>query len=305
MSDSRPRVTIYTDGGADPNPGPGGWGVVLIFESEGKVSTKELSGDAQDTTNNRMELTAAIEALRALKVPCEVEFYADSQYIVRGMTEWLPDWQRTNFKKGKVENADLWRALIAEAERHTIHWRWVKGHNGNKYNERADQLATAAMPRTPEQAEPARSRIYTRVSCVGGVGAWAALIVQPDGERLITGGEPKTTPNRLDLLAAIAALEALADGEPAQFFTANSYLHTGITQWVKGWKKYNWQKKTGGKVQYRDLWERLDALSARHRVRWTLYADENRPADLDGILARLEEPLRQAVEAAQHENDTG
>jgi len=147
MSIDKPTVTIYTDGGCEPNPGAGGWGVVLIFEDpkSGKVHTRELSGGAPDTTNNRMELTAAIEALRALKKPCVVELYTDSEYLRRGITEWMDNWQRTNFKKGTIKNVDLWQTLNAETARHEIHWHWVKGHAGNTYNERVDQLAAAAM----------------------------------------------------------------------------------------------------------------------------------------------------------------
>jgi len=146
QSSSLPRVEIYTDGGCDPNPGPGGWGAVLIHPKK----TLELSGGAPDTTNNRMELTAAIEALRALKQPCAVDFYTDSQYLQKGITEWLPAWKRRGWRKanGKpVLNVELWQTLDDLCSRHEIRWHWVRGHAGNAYNERADQLASAAIPR--------------------------------------------------------------------------------------------------------------------------------------------------------------
>ncbi|MCC7447548.1 MAG: ribonuclease HI [Anaerolineae bacterium] len=150
MSADKPTVTIYTDGGCEPNPGAGGWGVVLIFENpkNGETHTRELFGGALETTNNRMELTAAIEALRALKKPCVVELYTDSEYLRRGITEWMDNWQRTNFKKGTIKNVDLWQTLNAEAARHEIHWHWVKGHAGNTYNERVDQLAAQGRPQS-------------------------------------------------------------------------------------------------------------------------------------------------------------
>jgi len=140
MSEDDKHVVIYTDGGCDPNPGVGGWGAILLH---GKHK-KELSGGAPESTNNRMEMTAAIEALRALKRPCTVALHTDSQYLQKGITEWMPSWKRKNWKKsdGKpVLNKDLWQALEAEVARHTVKWHWLKGHAGNEYNERCDELA--------------------------------------------------------------------------------------------------------------------------------------------------------------------
>ena len=154
------QVTIYTDGGAAPNPGPGGWAAVLIAQG----AEKELSGAEPHTTNNRMELTAAVEALRALKQPCAVEFYTDSQYLQRGITEWLPGWRARGWSRGRQEiaNLDLWQALDAETRRHQITWHWVTGHAGDRYNERVDRLATEAReriappPQRPDDAIPSR-----------------------------------------------------------------------------------------------------------------------------------------------------
>lgn len=140
---TKPFVTIYTDGSARPNPGPGGWAALLIY---GGVE-KALSGGEKETTNNRMELTAACEALEALNRPCEVELYTDSEYLKMGITTWLPAWTRRNWRtsNGKpVLNQDLWERLYAAAQRHTVSWEWTRGHAGNIYNERADQLAAQA-----------------------------------------------------------------------------------------------------------------------------------------------------------------
>jgi len=139
----RDTVVIYTDGGCEPNPGVGGWGAVLLCRGR----MRELSGGDPRTTNNRMELTAAIEALAALKRPCRVELYTDSEYVRRGITEWLPGWKRRNWRRrtGPVLNEDLWRRLDTEAARHTVTWRWVRGHTGNPLNERCDELAGAAI----------------------------------------------------------------------------------------------------------------------------------------------------------------
>jgi ribonuclease HI len=136
-----PRVVIYTDGACKRNPnGPGGWGVVLASGPH----RKELYGGSPATTNNRMELTAVIEALTALKGPSRVELFTDSEYVRKGITEWIHNWKKrgwTTADKKPVKNSDLWRALDDATRRHRIKWRWVKGHNGDPGNERADALA--------------------------------------------------------------------------------------------------------------------------------------------------------------------
>lgn len=139
-------ITIYTDGGCKPNPGAGGWGAVLIYDQHRKT----LSGGAEQTTNNQMELTAAIEALEALKEPCRVHLYTDSQYVRKGITEWIENWARNGWKtaaKKSVKNQALWQRLHAATERHDITWHWVKGHAGDEYNEMVDQLAAEARQR--------------------------------------------------------------------------------------------------------------------------------------------------------------
>jgi ribonuclease HI len=144
----RPEVTIYTDGGSDPNPGPGGWAALLMMRrADGSLHTRELSGNDPDTTNNRMELTAAIEALHALTRPCSVTLHTDSEYLKNGITRWLYNWIANGWrtsKKEPVKNQDLWQALHAEIQRHEIKWEWVKGHAGNEYNEHVDRLVAAA-----------------------------------------------------------------------------------------------------------------------------------------------------------------
>jgi ribonuclease HI len=136
-------VTVYTDGGCVPNPGVGGWAAVLLSGAR----RREISGGERDSTNNRMELTAAIEALEALKSPCDVALHTDSEYLKKGFTEWLPRWRKNGWKtrSGAVKNADLWRRLDEQVARHRVKWKWVRGHSGDAENERCDELVREAI----------------------------------------------------------------------------------------------------------------------------------------------------------------
>lgn len=137
-------VTIHTDGACSGNPGPGGWGAVMQFNG----TVKELKGGAALTTNNQMELMAAIESLNALKRPCTVALYTDSSYVKDGLTKWIFNWKRNGWKtaaKKPVKNVELWQALDAAVQRHEIEWHWLKGHAGDEMNERADTLANEGM----------------------------------------------------------------------------------------------------------------------------------------------------------------
>ena len=138
------EVTIYTDGACSGNPGPGGWGAVLLYGEH----EKEINGFEPETTNNRMELMAAIEALKSLTKPCKVELHTDSTYVQKGITEWIKGWKAKGWKnsqKKPVKNADLWQELDKINAYHDVSWHWVKGHAGHPLNERADELATRAI----------------------------------------------------------------------------------------------------------------------------------------------------------------
>ena len=151
-------VTIYTDGGCRGNPGPGGWGAVLVSGRR----KKEMSGGEPATTNNRMELTAAIRALEALKRPCEVTIYTDSQYLRQGIMKWVAGWKRNGWmtlKKQPVKNRDLWMALDEFAGRHKVLWRWLRGHAGHEGNERCDALANAVMDEICRRHSPAELQV--------------------------------------------------------------------------------------------------------------------------------------------------
>ena len=144
MGEDQKKVTIYTDGACSGNPGPGGWGAILIYGDH----RKELKGGEAETTNNRMELTAALRALDALNGPCSVDLHTDSNYLRDGITSWIKKWKKNGWKtasKKPVKNADLWHSLDEARERHDMRWHWVKGHAGHPENERADELARSGM----------------------------------------------------------------------------------------------------------------------------------------------------------------
>lgn len=142
-----PKVLIYTDGACSGNPGPGGWGAVLMYGDKRKT----MCGGELATTNNRMELMGAIQALEVLNKPCKVELHTDSQYVMKGVTQWIHGWKARGWKtadKSPVKNEDLWKRLDAARARHDVDWRWVKGHAGHEFNEEADELARRGLKET-------------------------------------------------------------------------------------------------------------------------------------------------------------
>ena len=158
MNAAPPHVVIHTDGACSGNPGPGGWGAILSYGDH----EKELKGGEANTTNNRMELMAAISALEALKKPCRVDLHTDSQYLRNGIMSWINQWKRNGWRtadKKPVKNVDLWQRLETALERHTVRWHWVRGHVGHAQNERADQLARDGLH---------EARSGTRGAAVGG-----------------------------------------------------------------------------------------------------------------------------------------
>jgi len=159
-------VIIYTDGACKGNPGPGGWAAILHHDRSAKV----LRGGASDTTNNRMELRAAIEALRALERSCIVHLHTDSEYLRRGITEWLPRWRQNGWRtvaRKRVKNQDLWLALLEAQEPHDVHWHWVKGHAGDPGNMRADRLACSAINDIGRKAMPDHEPLGEQLSLPG------------------------------------------------------------------------------------------------------------------------------------------
>jgi ribonuclease HI len=166
------KVTIFSDGACEGNPGPGGWAAILSYGE----AVKEVAGGELATTNNRMELMAAIEALRALKVPCEVEFFTDSKYVQNGISQWIKRWKARGWitsQKLPVKNEDLWRHLDQERSRHRIVWQWVRGHAGHRENERCDTLAREEISKLKKTSDPARLaqalRLFNAKNNIGAV----------------------------------------------------------------------------------------------------------------------------------------
>lgn len=291
------RYHVYTDGGADPNPGPGGWGAVVIDQETG--GTSELSGAEARSTNNRMELTAAIRALESVPEGAPIDLYTDSIYVKKGITEWLRGWIARGWKRktGKLQNEDLWRRLAELTASRNVSWHWLKGHSGHRHNERADALATAAIrgqrreSRDSRREEPADLHVLLRVSSGAGGGGWAALVRGPEGGEgegeVRSGAVRGASPNELDVLAAAAVLEALPEGARVAVHTGSDYLRNGATKWLPSWRQRGWTTKAGTPVRNREAWERLAAVLARRRVSWPSIKERTPPGWRDlGKLAR-------------------
>lgn len=258
----RPHITIYTDGGASPNPGPGGWGAVLIHPQK----TRELSDGDPHTTNNRMELTAAIESLRALTRPCVIELYTDSQYLRRGITQWIYSWIERDWNG--VANADLWQELHELQAKHEIHWHWVAGHTGETHNERAHELASAAIPHVEAVPQADMTLVYLRFAGpekgANGKCGWAVAIVRDDETETIVGSAADVPINRGVLLAIQDVLLQLSPDEAIQFFVKQDYVYNGMTGWMKTWAREGWTRN----IKHKDLWMALHEQVAGRSIVW-------------------------------------
>jgi ribonuclease HI len=292
-----PEVIIYTDGACDPNPGPGGWAALLRFGDH----EKELTGANPDTTNNRMELQAVIAALDALKRPCRVRLHTDSEYVQKGVTEWMARWKAKGWKK--VANRDLWEALDASQQRHQIEWEWVRGHAGDPLNERVDRLAVSMIPRsTLPLDDPDATHLFTGVSCLGtdGPGGWAVIVRSGEATQSLSGYEAHTSANRLQLLAAAEGLKASPAEALIHLYTPSDYVVNGAQFSLLIWATHHWRKKHGEPVRNKDLWEMILAALQTRRVIWHSLKSEARPDE-----SRQAEELAQRVARQEKGADEG
>ena len=280
------KITIYTDGGCRPNPGPGGWGVVLLYPGR---EPEELSGAEEKTTNNRMELQAAIEAMRALDEPHEIDLHTDSQYLRKGMSSWIEGWKRRGWKTASgapVQNADLWRQLEAEIERHVVQWFWTRGHSGDRWNERADELASAAIPRDIELVdEPGAALVVLAVAYSGKKkrGAWAALLRFGEFEKDLSGVIEGGTANQMHIVGAIRALEAFHRRVRMHVYTTSDYLKDGASSWLGAWRARGWKTREGKQVSHRDAWQLLERQVGRHQIVWHVLGSGDDVEEMVGV----------------------
>jgi ribonuclease HI len=297
-----PQVTIYTDGACKPNPGPGGWAAVLLYPDP---PPRELVGSDPETTNNRMELRAALEALLSLAETHHVELYTDSQYLRRGITEWLPSWQERDWQttvNTDVKNQELWEALAEQLKRHRVTWHWTKGHAGDQWNERADALARSAIPAPPLPLDDDQAiHIFTAASYLGRekVGGWGVLLRYRDRTRTLSGSVRDTTGNRMHIRAAIEGLRALKRPLPIHLYTTSGYLKDGATIWVKSWPDRDWLTKEGRSVRNRDLWEALANLTQEHEINWHVVSKRDAPPEMAQAKQLSSQAARSSIELKQ------
>ncbi len=270
------EVVIYTDGACSPNPGTGGWGAVLL---KGDRLLKEMSGREEDTTNNRMELTAALRGLQVLEESHRVTVVTDSAYVKNGISSWIHGWRRRGWltaDRQPVKNRDLWEALAEEIKRHRLTWKWVKGHSLDQWNERADALAVAARKQTT--SEPARVsaagcdenciRIYSGITYAPSrqLGSWALLLSFRQHVKMMGGVEQGSSANQLHLRAAIEGISALKRPLPVILYTTSGYLRDGISRWLAGWLEREWSTHEGNSVRHQALWQQLASLLDQYEV---------------------------------------
>ena len=282
-SSNRVTVHIYTDGACEGNPGSGGWAALLQRDG----NTKELSGGELETTNNRMELQAAVRALQSLQRPYSVHLHTDSKYLRLGMTEWLPTWISHGWLTAQhrpVKNRDLWEELHRLARIHEIEWHWVKAHAGNPLNERVDALARQAIRRGPVEAPSERAtEIYVKASCRGarGSGGWAVVCVRGGRSRERSGAESDTTANRMEIRAAIEGLRSCRRDPLVRVQTSSRYLYDGVTRWMVDWARRAWKTQAGRPVRNQDLWAELNRLTGNREVHWHLLGKTKRPPEAE------------------------
>ncbi len=292
-------VTVYTDGACDPNPGPGGWAAILLAPAGGSEHRKVLTGSDPDTTNNRMELTAVISALTALKRRCQVRLHTDSSYVQKGVTEHLAGWKARGWRtsdKRSVANRDLWESLDSVLGQHEVEWLWVKGHAGDPLNEECDRLAVAAIPRPAAAVVAADAiTICTGASCLGnGPGGWAAVLRQGDEVWEVSGREDRCSANALHLLAIERGLSLVPAGTQAQVVTPSDYAAQGGERWARAWAAAGWRTREGGEVKNRELWEAILDQARELKITWRSLKTFGRTEDAQ----RAEQLAREAARAA-------
>ncbi len=268
------QITIYTDGACDIHAEnrPGGWAAILRAVDENGKLLKEtvISGGAENTTNNQMELTAVIEGLNLLKRNSAVTVITDSRYVINIATR----------KNKVVKNKSLWREYRRAADGHYIEWEFVAGHSGNELNERCDRLAVLEKNRRAQRSsergesplviEDGMTGVFlsTRYAAKAKATSWAAIILLGESERELSGRLAKTSELEGTLIGAIKSLESLPEAKRVVVLTAQEYLSKGMNLWLAGWLAKGWKTKGGETVKYRRHWERLNDLRAGRQLQF-------------------------------------
>lgn len=279
-------MQIYTDGSCSPNPGPGGWAAVLLFDQGNKIV--ELQGTENQSTNNRMELTAALKALESLEGNNDVEVLTDSRYLQRGISEWLVKWKKNGWVTAEgypVKNRDLWQTFSTQLERHNITWTWIKGHNKNSWNERADTLATVvrqSLNKSTSTYDPSGVHLFAGVTWKHSKasGAWAVVLNYGSHYKVLGGARENTTANRLYLHAVIEGILCLKRTIPVYIYTRSGYLRDGLEVWLEGWRTRNWLTRDGTAVSNVELWRQLSKLKEKYSIKIISVSSENPPCQL-------------------------
>jgi len=243
---------------------------VVILPDKGKK--RELSGKVSETTNNRMELQAALSALQALSCTTSVTLYTDSKYVQNGISKWISNWRRNNWltaDKEAVKNRDLWEALDHEIARHQVEWLWVKGHANDPNNERADALAVAARGRMPlPLGEETAVHVFLGITWRQKVkiGSWAAVFRYQRHFKIIGDRVKDSSANRIHIESACNALRTMKRRIPVHIYTSSGYLKDGATNWLKGWERNGWMTREGKVVSNKEEWQALSEILEEYTV---------------------------------------
>jgi ribonuclease HI len=295
-----PRVRIYTDGSCRPNPGPGGWGVVII---DGNEQVATFSGSEEETTNNRMELTAALRGLQQLDKPHEVELFTDSRYVKDGISQWMKNWLArgwTTITGEEVRNRDLWQQLAAEITRHTIAWSWVKGHSTERWNILADELAGGDRQKTLlPLGDEGSIHIFLAITWRQkiGAGAWAGVMRYRHHLRVVGNVRREGSGNSLHIVSAVESLTELKRPLPVHIYTTSGYLQEGANNWLNQWRGRDWQTREGLEVSNRAEWQTLAGLLDRVAVTFHLIDKAEPPCHLAAAKEMAKDLLAAAVKS--------
>lgn len=316
QKEARARIVFYTDGSCAPtNPGPGGWAYLPVVDG---VPSEVVNGSEPRSTNNRMELTAAIEALKTCPDGESVDLFTDSEYVRLGITQWMDAWIRngwTRRKRGPVLNKDLWVELHEQNSRLRVDWHWVKAHAGDSFNEVVDQAARNAamsagsrdggstlsfgnLESVAEETSPNVDYFITAATSGENRGAWAFVRVVDDDEDTSYDVLDRSSANRSLLIGAIELMRSLTVGESVRVATDSEYLYKGVTQWIEAWRQRGWRKSDDKPVANKDLWIEIHALLDDVTIDWRLErrADTRSSVSLIDIAARA---ARDALEMSK------